>query len=1130
MTDMISSFVVDAAISRVVSLITDEIMLAWNLKDDLKGLQESLTMIRAVLQDAEEQQTKRKPVRLWLKKLQDVAYEAEDVLDELGYENLRQKVEMQDQSGKKVRNLLPFSKGTGFVKKAALHVKIAHKVKNVSESLSKIKNEAMGFGLEVISRDRTMPQIDLDRVTDSVLDNTIVGREDDVSRIVNLLSCSCDQQVLTIIPIVGMGGLGKTALAKLVCQELIKEKLFDLKIWVCVSDNFDDRRILEEMLQTLNANMGGLTNKDAILQQLEKALEGKKFLLVLDDVWDDVLTRWDDLKIRLENISRNNGNAIVVTTRSEEVASKVETSISCRHKLDLLSDDNCWFIMKEKVLGNGTSTPLDLDLEAIGKEIAKKCRGVPLAAKVLGGTMGFIRDKNAWLLIEKNEVLNASYGKDNVQSILKLSFDHLPSFLKSCFAYCSIFPKDFNFDKEELIWLWMAEGLVMPSSQDEGNKYFNALLQNSFFQDVRKDQYENIRWCKMHDLVHDLALSLSKSELLTLENCSTGDNISFTRRLFINRQNAATLMAFPKGGTKKLSSLFIDGIVFDGTWKLKRLRTLILKSAKIEELPSSVGKLKHLRYLDISRTNIKVLPESITGLYNLQTLRFSLCRSLKEVPRNKMCNLINLRHIEFSEPHHMPSMLGRLTCLETLPNFFVAPGGGSNIQELECLNQLRGELNIIFLEEVRDKEEAEKSNLKGKMKLKALGFIWKNGREIRSNDKEVLEGLEPHPNIERIDIGNYLGENFPQWLLMMKIPSKGDSFDNLVELKFWDCHCCEELPKLGHLPRFKILMILGMDKIRSIGNEFYGIESGSTSNGGRLFPALKKLCFFNMPNLVEWKAPVNEGGETYVFPCLEELSIGKCPRLTKIPLSDQSSLVKLQVDDCEELSYIFDELHSFPSLKSLSMGGFYKLTCLPSVLKSFTSLQSLKIRRCKGLTFVPEYIGELHSLRHLYITECQSLSCFPEKILGGLFGLRILHVGGFSKALDGFPYLNSIQDLPSLENLGVYGDYDSRMKSLPDQLQGLTALKSLVICNFNGVEALPEWLGNLSSLTHLKVSKCENLKYLPTAIAMKRLSKLRTLHILDCPLLRENCTMGIGSEWSKISHLLSIIIDDELFY
>ncbi|KAF2296364.1 hypothetical protein GH714_037575 [Hevea brasiliensis] len=377
------------------------------------------------------------------------------------------------------------------------------------------------------------------------------------------------------------------------------------------------------------------------------------------------------------------------------------------------------------------------------------------------------------------------------------------------------------------------------------------------------------------------------------------------------------------------------------------------------------------------------------------------------------------------------------------------------------LKPTKRELRINHLEEVRDKEEAKKSNLQRKTKIRTLQFEWSDGREVGCNDVEVLEGLEPHPNMEGIRIENYLGEKFPPWLLMMKIPSDGDSsrvFDNLVA---------------------------------------YVADS-----------------------------PVDEGGETVVFSCLEEFTIEECPLLTKIPLSDCSSLVKLRIEDCEELSYLFDELHSFPSLKDISIGGCSKLTSLPSELKSFTSLEGLQIYRCEALTSVPEYFSELHSLRGLQITECQSLSYFPKNILGGLTRLRFLEIGGFSEELDSFPYLNSIQDLPSLEFLAIYGDARGRIKSLPDQLQSLTTLKGLHIHFFNGMEALPEWLGNLSSLKSLGLWDCDNLKYLPTATAMRLLSKLTRLRIGGCPFLRENCTKGSGSEWSKISHLPDIVIQE----
>ncbi|KAJ9160452.1 hypothetical protein P3X46_025852 [Hevea brasiliensis] len=634
----------------------------------------------------------------------------------------------------------------------------------------------------------------------------------------------------------------------------------------------------------------------------------------------------------------------------------------------------------------------------------------------------------------------------------------------------------------------MAEGLLGTSNADEGNVYFNALLQNSFFQDVERDEFGNIRACKMHDLVHDLALSLSKSETLTLENYSAGDDIFSTRHLYVDHQNATTLMEFLKGGAKKLRNLFVKNTVFDGSWRLKRLQTLNLVDANIENLPSSIGKLKHLRYLDISRTKIKVLPESITELYSLQTLRFLQCWSLENFPRNKICNLINLRHIDFDDGYHMPSKVGRLTCLQTLSLFVVGPDTGGNIQELECLNQLRGELTITHLEKVRDKEEAKKSNLRGKMKLKALQFVWSEyGRKgISNNDEEVLEDLEPHPNIGRINIKNYLGEKFPPWLCTMKTLIEGDSYT-------W----CEEFPRLGRLPRLEVLIIYGMNKIRCIGNEFYGIDSGSTRNGGRPFPALKRLSFHDMCSLVEWKTPVDEGGESLVFSCLENLCIWKCPLLTKIPLSDLPWLQRLQIDDCEELIQ-FDELQSLQSLKSITLRKCNKLTCLPCGLKSFSSLLSLEIDGCKGLT--------------------------SRQILGMLTRLRYLSIGRFSEELDSFPYLNSIQYLPFLQSLEIHGNLGSRKKSLPNQLQCLTALTTLSINFFNFVEALPDWLVNISSLQSLRILDCWNLEYLPTAAAMQRLSKLRHIYINGCPFLKENCARGSGSELSKISHIPDVHI------
>lgn len=1090
----------------------------YGVEDEIEKMKSNLKAIGATLKDAEIfcSDSRSEQLEDWLTKLKDAALDVEDVL-----ETYATAVTMGQHKKSPLAGISSRSKAAKQIKK------IADRIEVIFQEKVKFHFKPKDYGGTEWTPEPT--RIGLRAMGCSRDTSEIVGREKEREEIVNWLLSEEQNGVVPVLPIIGMGGLGKTTLAQLVYNDPRVHKKpeeachFKVVMWVNVSVDSSVDRILQEMVELLTEMRHDMIPQSSIKSRIIEVLDGKRFLLVLDDVWVEKLD-WEPLHNFLKMCPK--GSKILVTSRNSNVARIMGATHT--HNLDQLPEEQCWDLFAKRAFPDGTYHE---DFKEIGKEIIRKCNFLPLAVKAMAGLLQGNIDVKNWKRILKNgvwesEQSNLKDGAPNIQPALKLSYDHLPSQLKQSFAYCYIFPKGHMFDKNDLVKLWMVEGYIQTRGEDKledvGSDYFNELLRRSFFQILYID---NKARYKMHDLIHDLARSVSSACLQMEDNKhyaieQTTRHVSLLCKdvekasadIFKAKKLRTLLLpiSYPRDFGQALDKLFCT---------MKYMRVLDLSSSNIIDLPKSIGQLKLLRYLDLSRTEIRLLPNTICNLCNLQILKLLGCLWLSELPKD-LGNLKNLLHLELDEMFWykcstFPPRLGGLANLRNFPTFHVRQESGYGIEELKKMNYLEGTLHLSELE---NSVNAKEAGLKQKEGLTKLILEWSKedvaNPQHSSVQERVLEDLEPYHSLEELQIRHYKGSRISSWI-------GNGIFQNICKISLKNCENCRIL-SIGQLSRLQELCIKGMLELVEWPNTLYPSLTRLTISKcpqlqelPHIFPnlramkikqcdALKALAltpsmmFLNLSNnssLEDWReapcvAAVNQERQEidikYSYMDLLELTIVNNPRLQELPRVFFPQ--KLHISGCTSIRALPIPNHS-QRLQCLELDTYNGSSLLESIPNT-TSLYSLIISNITNMTALP-ILPPLPRLQSLYIKNCQDLVNLPHRdgSLEALTSLKLLSISGCPKLVE-FPE-----------------------EGLP------TSLECLIIDNCSNLKSFPtrNYLARLISLKDLYLKDCPKIKLLPEHGLP---TSLRHLCIRGCNLLTEKCDKdGGGVYWQMISHV-----------
>ncbi|XWS74916.1 hypothetical protein CRYUN_Cryun01aG0039500 [Craigia yunnanensis] len=878
--------IVSLAIERISDLLIHEAVYLGGVGAEVERLRAELDRMNSVLKDADYKQEQTELLRTLVRQIRDLAYEAEDVIDSFI-------LEVAHQGG----FLGIIDRFTSIFSKPSHRIKTGMKVKAIQTRLEDISKSLPAYdqisgGESSSSYTKMLQQQRLRRTYSHVEEVDVVSLEG-MTRDVLAQLMTEEDRLHAVVSIVGMGGIGKTTLTKKVYNHIDVKRHFDCFAWAFVSQKCMLREVLHDVLikvLSFSKDERELIDKlkeNELMKRLFDVLKEKQYLIVLDDIWRS--EDWNSLKPAFPRGKK--GSKILITTRNKDVAILADP---CNSPVELpfLTDDESWKLFSMKAFpGNKIeSHACSREFEILGREMVKKCGGLPLAIVVLGGLLATKKSRAQWEVVQRNihAHLNKVQQKDHqygaVNGILALSYNDLPYFLKPCFLYLGHYPEDWEISKKELIRLWIAEGFISPSfvskgmlMEDVAEQFLEELINRCLIQASTRDYTITcVKTIRLHDLLRELCVDKAREENFfeiiqppLIENY--GDSLDVTlltsmlRRIAIHpskryvclkgeHPNLRSLLLFQN---ERLIELHISKCK---SFKFLRVLKVVKKDVRRWIVSSEIGNLRHLKYLGLKCDGGEIiLPQSIRKLKSLHTLQILSDRLA--IPPNVLFELKRLRHILLTDCEKA-FMLGArmsLPAKDILKNIVTLKY--IRITENNAVPSLTNvqSLGVIF-ERSTDVEPILKTLIQSH-RLQSL--------DMRFDTRLPKDSIPSYPDLELLShyhlsklflSGKIQEDPHSRHHVLKFVPT------NIAKLTLWESEVKHDpMAVLEKLPHLTILVLF---------KSYTGIKLICSANG---FLQLDCLQIGNLPNLEEWQ--IEEGA----MPRLRSLYFTNVPQLRMIP-------------------------------------------------------------------------------------------------------------------------------------------------------------------------------------------------------------------------------------------------------